>query len=193
MTRFTVPLLDANLVDVTVTAWRHAPGDPVEKGELVAEVTTDKAVFDLECPCDGTLLEIFAPVKSIVPVGTVIALVGEPGESDPEIPAFNRALREKAARESGAEPAAKSGAVPAPAGSAHAAPGGADAASGDAGTRPAAGSAAPGTASAATVRATPKARRLAAAQGIDLAAVAAATRATVVTEAILSQYLSTRT
>lgn len=175
MTRFTVPLLDANLVDVTVTRWMRNPGDRVEKGELVAEVTTDKAAFELECPCDGTLLEVHAPVKSIVPVGYVLALVGEPGESDPEIPAFNRALREKAARESGAAapaaPARKAAPTP-------------DAPS----PVPAQGQ--PSPAAGSSVRATPKARRLAREQGIDLEAVAAATGATIVTEAILAEYLS---
>jgi pyruvate dehydrogenase E2 component (dihydrolipoamide acetyltransferase) len=169
MTRFTVPLLDANLVDVTVTGWRRSPGDRVEKGELLAEVTTDKAVFDLECPCDGVLLEIFAPPRSIVPVGYILALIGEPGEVDPSIPDINRELVRKAADESGATapaPSSRNGGSPA-------------------GPPPAPAPAA--------VRATPKARRLAKEQGIDLAAVAAAMGASIVTEAILADYRSKRT
>lgn len=177
MTRFTVPLLDANLVDATVTRWMRNPGDAVEKGELIAEVTTDKAAFELECPANGTLLEVFAPPRSIVPVGFVLALIGAPGESDSDIPAFNRALLDKAARENGAvssRPAARSADTQA------AAPQGAAAQGGPATAAPA---------QAAGVRATPKAKRLAREQGIDLAAVAAATGATVVTEAILAEYL----
>ena len=165
MTRFTVPLLDANLVDVTVTRWMRNPGDRVEKGELVAEVTTDKAAFELECPADGTLLEVYAPLKSIVPVGYVLALVGEPGESDPEIAAHNKALLEKAARENGVASAKPAG-TPAQKSTVAAAP------------------------TASTIRATPKARRIARENGVDLAEVAAATGATIVTEAVLSEYLS---
>ncbi len=174
MTHFTVPLLDANLVDVTVTRWMRNPGDKVEKGELIAEVTTDKAAFELECPTDGTLLEVFAPLKSIVPVGFVLALIGEPGETDPAIPELNRALLEKAARENGAV-SARPAAQPAT-----------STASSSQGV-----AAAPATPSAqsAGIRATPKAKRLAREQGIDLAAVAAASGATIVTEAILAEYL----
>ena len=176
MTRFTVPLLDANLVDVTVTRWMRNPGDRVEKGELVAEVTTDKAAFELECPADGTLLEVYAPLKSIVPVGYVLALVGEPGESDPEIAAHNKALLEKAARENGVASAKPAG-TPAQKSTVAAAPA-------QAAETPAA---AP---TASTIRATPKARRIARENGVDLAEVAAATGATIVTEAVLSEYLS---
>ena len=100
-TRLTVPHLDANLVDVTVTAWRKAPGDCVRAGEIVAELTTDKATFEFESVAGGTLLAILAAEKSVVPIGYILALVGEPGESDPAAAAHNAALlaryREKTA------------------------------------------------------------------------------------------------
>lgn len=80
MTSITIPQLDANIVDVTITQWHKKVGEVVEEGELVAVLTTDKASYELEAPVDGTLLAILAPVKSIVPTGSVIGLIGQPGE-----------------------------------------------------------------------------------------------------------------
>ena len=156
--RLTVPHLDANLVDVTVTAWRKAPGDHVQPGEIVAELTTDKATFEFESGAVGTLLAILAAEKSVVPVGYILALVGEPGESDPAAAAHNTALlarcRETAAAGSDC---GKAPAVP---------------------LQP-----------ASRVRATPRARRLAQEQGIDLARVQAATGVETVDEAALRKFL----
>lgn len=83
MTRMLVPQLDANLVDVTVTAWRKCVGETVAAGEIVADLTTDKATFELESPAAGILLAVLAAEKSIVPAGYVLALIGDPDESDP--------------------------------------------------------------------------------------------------------------
>jgi pyruvate/2-oxoglutarate dehydrogenase complex dihydrolipoamide acyltransferase (E2) component len=91
MTRIIIPQLDANLVDVTVTRWYKKPGDAVTAREGVAELTTDKAVYELEAPADGTLLAIYAAEKSVVPTGFIVGLLGVPGESDPAIEADNAA------------------------------------------------------------------------------------------------------
>lgn len=91
MTRIIIPQLDANLVDVTITHWRKQVGDPVAAGESVAELTTDKAAYELEAPAAGTLLFIYAAEKSVVPTGFAVGLIGAPGESDPEAEAANAA------------------------------------------------------------------------------------------------------
>jgi pyruvate dehydrogenase E2 component (dihydrolipoamide acetyltransferase) len=80
MTVIVIPQLDANVVDVTITQWRKQVGDAVAKGEILAVLTTDKAAYDFEAPAAGTLLSIVAPTKSIVPTGSVIGVIGEPGE-----------------------------------------------------------------------------------------------------------------
>jgi len=80
MTPVTIPQLDANIVDVTITRWKKKPGDTVAAGESIAELTTDKAVYELEAPADGTLLAVYAAEKSVVPTGFTIAAVGQPGE-----------------------------------------------------------------------------------------------------------------
>lgn len=156
MTRVTIPQLDANLVDVTITAWRKQAGEQVSGGEVLAELTTDKATFDLESPADGTLLEILADVKSVVPTGYVVALVGQPGEADVQAAADNAALLDSyQTRPQEAKPAEPR----------------------------------PDAAVPSRVRATPKARRLAAAHGLDLADIQARTGAEVVTEAVLAPFL----
>ena len=92
MTRIIIPQLDANLVDVTITAWKKAPGDQVEKGETIAELTTDKAVYELEAPESGELLQIIATEKSVVPTGYIVALSGSSGEEDAEAEEANKAI-----------------------------------------------------------------------------------------------------
>jgi pyruvate/2-oxoglutarate dehydrogenase complex dihydrolipoamide acyltransferase (E2) component len=82
MTRVIIPTLDANLVDVTVTCWKKNPGDIVEKGETIAELTTDKAAYELEAPASGALLQVLAPEKSVVPTGFIVAVIGTDGEID---------------------------------------------------------------------------------------------------------------
>ncbi|HRR32848.1 MAG TPA: E3 binding domain-containing protein [Kiritimatiellia bacterium] len=92
MTRIIIPQFDVNLVDVTVTRWRKQPGERVEAGESLAELTTDKAVYELEAPASGTLLAVYATDKSVVPTGFIVGLIGNPGEDDPGIAAANEAL-----------------------------------------------------------------------------------------------------
>jgi len=91
MTRITIPQLDANLIDVTVSRWHKQIGETVKAGETIAELTTDKAVYELEAPADGTLLAIYAAAKSVIPTGFTAGLIGTPGESDPEAEAANAA------------------------------------------------------------------------------------------------------
>lgn len=80
MTPIIIPQLDANVVDVTITQWHKQVGDAVVKGEIIAVLTTDKAAYDFESPASGILLSIAAPLKSIVPTGSVIGAIGEAGE-----------------------------------------------------------------------------------------------------------------
>ena len=80
MTPIIIPQLDANVVDVTITQWRKQVGDAVGKGEIIAVLTTDKAAYEFESPAAGILLAIVAPLKSMVPTGSVIGAIGKAGE-----------------------------------------------------------------------------------------------------------------
>jgi pyruvate dehydrogenase E2 component (dihydrolipoamide acetyltransferase) len=171
ITRLTVPHLDANILDVTITAWRKAPGETVRQGEIVAELTTDKATFDLEAMGSGTLLAILAAPKSVIPSGYILALLGEPGETDDSAVAQNQALMEKYRAAAGNPPSAPSGPTPAIT------------------TPPPATPPATPPPPATRIRATPRARRLAQEHGLDLARIQAETGAEVVDEAVLQPYL----
>lgn len=174
-TRITVPHLDANLLDVTVTAWRKGVGDRVEAGECVVELTTDKAAFELESPGAGCLLEILAPEKSVVPSDFILALLGDPGEKDPDAAGFNLALLEK--HRAGDEIRKYEVGAPTPI------------RKGDCRPAPAPFHPTP-SAPAARVRATPRARRLAQEQGVDLARVQSETGAIIIDEAVLRAYVT---
>lgn len=63
-----------------IVKWNKNPGDSVQQGEPIAEVETDKALFVIESPASGILLDQFFRIGDEVPVKTNIAAVGEPGE-----------------------------------------------------------------------------------------------------------------
>jgi len=60
--------------------WLVAAGDSVKTGQEVASIETDKAVFEIESPAEGTVLELFFEAGEDIPVLTTIAAIGNPGE-----------------------------------------------------------------------------------------------------------------
>lgn len=84
--------------EAAIGPWRVAVGDTVAVGQPLVELITDKSVIELETPAAGVLLARFAPEKSVVPLGYVIAAIGNPGEPVPEgIDAENQRLRQELA------------------------------------------------------------------------------------------------
>lgn len=75
-----MPKLGMAMVEGTVTAWKKKPGDLVKKGEGVVEISSEKIEMELESPADGVLLQINVAEGGVVPIGTVLGAVGEPGE-----------------------------------------------------------------------------------------------------------------
>jgi len=73
-----------NLDEATVSRWLKREGERVEAGDSLCEIITDKATFEYEVEEAGVLLSIYAPRKSTVPVGYVIAFIGEVCEEPPE-------------------------------------------------------------------------------------------------------------
>jgi pyruvate dehydrogenase E2 component (dihydrolipoamide acetyltransferase) len=69
------------MTEGTVVQWFKKVGDAVERGEILAEIETDKANVELEAFESGTLLKLVANEGDLVPVGEVIALLGAEGES----------------------------------------------------------------------------------------------------------------
>lgn len=60
-------------VELGVTRWLVAEGQPVKRGQVLLEVETDKAVQEVECIASGTLKAIHVPVGGKAAAGTVIA------------------------------------------------------------------------------------------------------------------------
>ncbi len=95
MNKIRIPKAAENMEAATIGEWHKQEGDSVEVGEPLVELVTDKAQFDYEAEVSGTLLRIVARSKSMVPVGYIIALIGEAAEPLPdvaEIDAENAAL-----------------------------------------------------------------------------------------------------
>ena len=80
MYEITMPKLSDTMTEGTLVSWLKAVGDQVERGELVAEVETDKATMELEAFAEGVLLEIKAQPGDTVAVGTVIGIIGKAEE-----------------------------------------------------------------------------------------------------------------
>ena len=80
MTEITMPKLSDTMTEGRLGAWKKSIGDRVERGEIIAEVETDKAVMELEAFASGILLETRIKAGELVAVGTVIGVIGTAGE-----------------------------------------------------------------------------------------------------------------
>jgi pyruvate dehydrogenase E2 component (dihydrolipoamide acetyltransferase) len=72
-----MPILGADMTAGTLIAWRKRPGDRVRRGEIIAEVETDKGLIDIEVFTSGVLERVLVERGQTVPTGTVLAIIGE--------------------------------------------------------------------------------------------------------------------
>ena len=70
--------------ECTLVAWHKREGDPVARGDVLFEIETDKSVMEVEAFDEGILLRRVVGEGETVPVNTVCAWVGAPGEAVPE-------------------------------------------------------------------------------------------------------------
>jgi pyruvate dehydrogenase E2 component (dihydrolipoamide acetyltransferase) len=75
-----MPKLSDTMEEGVIVAWHKNIGDEVESGELLAEIETDKATMELESFYDGVLLHREVEENGAVPVGKLLAIIGEKGE-----------------------------------------------------------------------------------------------------------------
>ena len=75
-----MPRLSDTMTEGVIAAWHKKVGDPVKKGELLAEIETDKATMELESYKEGTLLYVGGDKGSKINVDELLAIVGNPGE-----------------------------------------------------------------------------------------------------------------
>jgi 2-oxoglutarate dehydrogenase E2 component (dihydrolipoamide succinyltransferase) len=71
-TDITVPVFPESVTEGTILAWRKQPGEPVRRDETLAEIETDKIVFEVPAPADGVLAEIKIPVGATVKSGELL-------------------------------------------------------------------------------------------------------------------------
>ncbi len=140
-----MPKLGFDMAEGTLVRWVKVEGEKVTKGDVLAEIETDKATVEVEAPYTGMVLRELVEQSAVVPVGAPIAVIGEPGEKV-EIPGDGAALAptQEKVEEKAAAPVKAGAAEPA----------------GRAETQ--------GAAPAGEVHASPLARRMAAERGLDL-------------------------
>ena len=136
-----IPVMDQASESVLLANWRKAEGEAVQKGEVVCEIETEKALVEIEAAAAGVLRKLLVEAGVRVPPRTVVGLIAEAGEALPDLAQYQPAP--PGSPPPAATPAA---AVPAPA----------------AQNPPAAGG---------RMIVSPRARRLAEANGLDLATV----------------------
>jgi len=77
MIEFKMPSLGADMDEAMLVGWLVAPGDRVARGDVIAEVETDKATVDMEALDAGTLVEIVHGAGFEVPVGETIGFLDD--------------------------------------------------------------------------------------------------------------------
>jgi len=75
-----MPNLGLSIAEGTIERWLKKEGDPVEKGDLLVAIITEKITVEIPAETSGTLLKIFSPAGTKVKVGQTIALIGLVGE-----------------------------------------------------------------------------------------------------------------
>lgn len=177
MAEVTMPRLSDTMSEGAVQRWLKKPGDAVQTDEVIAEIETDKATMELVAFESGTLQEIRVPEGQVVPIGTVIGVIGDgaaqpaaapaaktadaapatPAQAQAEAPAADA----KAPAAEAADPAAAAASAPAQPAAAAAT----QAAPAQAGSAPAAVN---GAENGDRIKASPVARRMAEDLGVNL-------------------------
>jgi pyruvate dehydrogenase E2 component (dihydrolipoamide acetyltransferase) len=81
MAEFLMPILGADMTAGTLVAWRKQPGERVARGDIIAEVETEKGLIDVEVFVSGVLERILVEPGATVPTGTVLASIREDAPS----------------------------------------------------------------------------------------------------------------
>jgi pyruvate dehydrogenase E2 component (dihydrolipoamide acetyltransferase) len=137
-----LPRLGQTMQQGTILSWFKREGEPFEIGDVLYEVESEKAVVPVEAKLAGTLARIVVPEGEELPIGTLLAIVADPGETLSPAQIEAAIMEERGGSASGA------------------------AASGPPATQTAASSS---TAAGERIRAMPRARTLAEQLGVDLA------------------------
>jgi pyruvate dehydrogenase E2 component (dihydrolipoamide acetyltransferase) len=97
-TNVIMPALGVAQQTGTLLKWLKTEGQSVTKGEPLMEIETDKATVEIEAAASGTLTQISAKAGDEVPVGRTIAVILAPGEALPTKQEAPRAVRQQLQR-----------------------------------------------------------------------------------------------
>jgi len=75
-----MPKLGFDMAEGTLVKWVKAEKDPVQKGDVLAEIETDKATVEVESPYSGVVFKHLAEAGKVLPVGAPIAVIAAEGE-----------------------------------------------------------------------------------------------------------------
>src|SRR2546427_12880650 len=98
---FKLPDLGEGLTEGEIARWLVSEGQKVEEDDPLVEIQTDKTTVEVPSPAAGTVTSILVEEGKVVPVGTVLGVIG--GEPDGQPPAGGP---EKAARKARVQPPA---------------------------------------------------------------------------------------
>jgi len=70
-----MPQMGESIAEATISKWRKKPGDPVQKDEVILEISTDKVDSEIPAPAAGVLAELLFSEGDVVPVKTRIAII----------------------------------------------------------------------------------------------------------------------
>jgi pyruvate dehydrogenase E2 component (dihydrolipoamide acetyltransferase) len=79
-----LPDMGTNVEECKILSWRIKPGEAVKRGDILADIETDKAVAELESTGEGVLLQVVIKERDLARTGDILAYVGMPGESLPD-------------------------------------------------------------------------------------------------------------
>ncbi|KAH7106709.1 dihydrolipoamide acetyltransferase [Auriculariales sp. MPI-PUGE-AT-0066] len=81
LSKFVMPAMSPTMTEGGISEWKKNEGESFSAGDVLLEIETDKATIDVEAQDDGVLAKIVSPNGTKgVPIGTIIAVVGEPGD-----------------------------------------------------------------------------------------------------------------
>jgi pyruvate dehydrogenase E2 component (dihydrolipoamide acetyltransferase) len=110
----TMPKLGFDMQEGTLVRWVRTEGETVNKGDILAEIETDKATVEVESSASGIVRRLLVDQGEVVPIGSPIAIVGTKDEKI-EVPSAAEASApsvERAAASSTSPPARDGGAAP---------------------------------------------------------------------------------
>ena len=76
-----LPAMSDQMTEAEILTWKVSVGDEVKKGDVIAEIATDKVDMDLDSPFDGKIIKLTIDEGSMVNVGETLAEIEVEGDS----------------------------------------------------------------------------------------------------------------